>query len=495
MHKTPAKLHSNPKKEEKDRGFLEKYPVWVWGFFLNAFLIITALAFFHLGSAPLENWDEAWYADVTRNMIQSHNYFVATWNEALWLDKPPMFMWLSAFVASFIGMSELAVRVPSAISGIIVVMLVLWFTYRNYGLVPSLMAFVTLACNNLFVWRMRSGNIDLVATLFIFLFFLVQVSKLRHRYLLLGLLLSCLYMTKASLVVFPILVFILHEVFFERQQIKEHFKSYGAMLGIALALPVLWLIIGTMQIGPQFFQYFMFKSDQGVATVGFSKFSMDYVMYMYYSLQRRFTAVLVVGVLFALRYIKDSKVFLMLMYGSLLLIQLSFTERSNNWYLIPSMPFWSLLCAFGTYHVLKLVRNNIIVVVLVVAATVFLGYRTFITSIAPTLQTQANVAQKESSVILNTLTKEGDVIVRLDHLYPTTVYYSQRRVLASPVGQENSIGYWLSRKDLEKKVRKHKIKWILGTNTDIAAFQSSVPDVSFKVRKIDGGEYILEVRD
>jgi 4-amino-4-deoxy-L-arabinose transferase-like glycosyltransferase len=473
--------------------YLQTNPIIVWGFFIGAFIIISFLAFYQLGNAPLANWDEAWYADVTRNMMRTHNYFVAQWNEAVWLDKPPVYMWLSAIVSSIIGLSELSFRIPSAISGVLVVMLVLWFAFRNYGLVPAFLAFITLAFNNIFVWRMRSGNIDVLPTLFIVLLFLVQVSKLKHRYLFIGILFSLLYMTKASLVGFPLLVFILYEIIFERSRFRENGKAYLTMTLVALFLPVCWLLIGTAQIGPRFFQYFLFQSDQGVASVSLHKFSTDYLQYLYYSLQRRFTAVLVVGVIFAIRYIKDPKVFLMLAYGSLLLLQLSFTERSNNWYLVPSMPFWSLLIAFGTYHIIKLVRGNLFVVLFIVLASAFLGYRTFVTSVFPTVLTTANTAQMQSSKLLHDLTKEGDVVVRLDALYPTTVYYSQRRVLSAAPEAQHTTGYWITRKDLIQRVKEKKLRWIIGTSQDVASVQSQLPSVNFKLRKVNDSESILEV--
>lgn len=489
MRKDIKKLPSSPAKHEKISysSFLPKV------LFLLGFLFISFLAFYHLGQAPLENWDEAWYADVTRNMLQTNQYVVMYWNETLWLDKPPLYMWLSSLVSGVIGLSEFSVRVPSAISGIIVVMLVAWFSYRNYGIVPAFLAFITLALNNVFVWRMRSGNIDLLATLLIFLIFLAQVSKAKYKYLFIGALFACLYLTRASLVLYPLIIFVLYEVFFERKNFFKKYKEYLKMIGIAIIIPAVWLLFGTLQAGPQFFQFFVFKSDHGVASIDLHYFSWDYVLYLYYSLQRRFAWVLMIGVLFALRYIKDPKAFLMLLYGAALLVQLSFTERSNNWYLLPAMPFWSLLIAYGTYHILKLFKNNIFLAALIFIAAAFLGYRTFITSIIPTLDSTANISQRESSIALRNLTEEGDKVVRLDHLYPTTVYYSERKVFSSPPGEMGSGGWWISRPDLLNKIRRHKVKWLIGTTDDVMTFQNESPRIEFKIRKVNESESIMEV--
>ncbi len=474
---------------------LSKYmPVIVKILFVAGLLFVTYLAFFQLGKSPMENWDEAWYADVTRNMMQTKQFFVMYWNEALWLDKPPLYMWLSAMVASIIGLSEFSVRVPSAISGIIIVMLVAWFSYKNYGLVPAFLAFVTLALNNVFVWRMRSGNIDILSALLILLVFLVQLSKTKYKYVLLGLLFALIYLARAQLVFLPIGIFVLHELLFERTGMIKRYKQYLLMIAIAVLLPAIWLYGGSLVSGASFANYFIYESDHGVATVSLSQFNLDYFLYTYYSLQRRFTFVLIIGVLFALWYIKDPKAFLMLLYGGALLAQLSFTERTNNWYLIPAMPFWSLLIAYGTYHIIKIFRNNLMLKIAILLVTSLLAYRTLTINILPILDTSANEKQTESSKVLNTLTKEGETIVRLDHLYPTTVYYTERKILSSPDNVDGTTELFISRKDVSVRVRDKSIKWLVGKNSDTDAVKKAAPDVQFKERKVNDEETILEVQ-
>lgn len=490
-----ATIEEMKKGALKDRlRFIIQYkPLLAKVLFVLALCVISYIALYQLGKAPMENWDEAWYADATRNMLQTKEFFVLYWNESLWLDKPPMYIWFSALISSVIGLSEFSLRLTSALSGIIVVMLTAWFAYRNYGLVPAFLAFVTLAFNNVFIWRMRSGNLDLLATVLIFLVFLVQVSKWKYKYPVLGLLFACIYLTKASLVILPLAIFVLHELLFERKAIGKQYKEYLKLGLIGISLPAIWLVFGSLQIGSTFASYYLFRSDQGVASISLYKFNVDYIMYTYYALQRRFAFVMIIGILFAIRYIKDPKVFLMLLYGCALIVQLSFTERSNNWYLLPAMPFWSLLIAYGTYHMLKLFKNNIVIASLLVVITTVLAYRTYTINILPILDSAANISQMESSKTLRDLSKEGETVVRLDHLYPTTVYYSERRVISSPEGSSDTRGYWIARTELEKRLQRKTLKWIVGTHNDIESFQASVSEVKFKLRKINNEESILEV--
>lgn len=472
---------------------LQQHPLIGRMAFAVAGLFTLYLAFFHLGSSSFDNWDEAWYAEVTRNMLRMHEYFVMYWDQSIWLDKPPLYMWISALVSSVIGFSEFSMRVTSAISGVILILLVIWFSYKNYGIVPAFLAFVTLALNNVFVYRMRSANIDTLPALLIFLVFLFQQSKYKYKYLIIGLLFGLIFLARASLVLYPLLIFVITEILFERKNIIKNYKQYLLMMVLPVTMIGLWLLIGSMKSGASFYQFFLFNSDHGVSVVNLENFKTDYIMFAYYSLQRRFFFVLLLGVIFAIRFIKDKKTFMLLLYSLLLIVQLSFTSRSNNWYLIPSMAFWSLLIAFGTYYILKLLRNNQVMSLLVVAAAAFLGYRTFTINILPILHTTGNESQRQSGIMLHKLTKSDDVVIRLDDLYPSTIYYSERKVYFSPEGSKDTGWVLMSRADVQKGVERKQIKWLVGKEGEVKSFASAVPKVKMEEIKVSGEETILHV--
>lgn len=457
------------------------------------FFFAVYLAFFQLGKAPLDNWDEAWYAEATKQILHTKEFIVLNWNHEVWLDKPPMYMWLSAVVSSVAGLSEFSIRFTSAISGVIIIMIVLMYAYRQFGIIPALLAFSTLALNNIFIWRTRSGNIDIFVTFLILLVYFLQISKHKYKYPLLGLLFALIYLTKASLVFFPLGIFLLHEIFFERRTILKKYKEYLKLLFILFLIPGLWLLLGYSRIGVDFIHYYLFRSDQGVAIIDFTKYNPDYISYAYYSLQRRFFYLFILGAFLALRYIKNSKYFLLLLFAVALLFQLSFTERSNNWYLIPSMPFWSLLVAYGTYCIIKVFKNNLIIIIVIITLSSYVSYRTFTINILPILDNSSTIKQAQSSKELNKLTKSNDTIVRLDHLYPTTIYYTDRRVLSSPKENTNTSNHWINRSDLIKAMQMKKITWAVGTNKDVETFQKEAGGLRFRLRKVNDEETIVEV--
>ena len=59
-------------------------------------ILASFLMLWRLGEAHLTNWDEAWYADVARTMAERGNLLIPTWNGQPFLEKPPLFYWLTA---------------------------------------------------------------------------------------------------------------------------------------------------------------------------------------------------------------------------------------------------------------------------------------------------------------------------------------------------------------------------------------------------------------
>ncbi|HZE87455.1 MAG TPA: glycosyltransferase family 39 protein [Methylomirabilota bacterium] len=453
------------------------------------------IAFYNLGKSPLENWDEAWYAEVTKQMLRTKDFIMLHWNHAIWLEKPPMFFWLSTFFSTLFGLSELSVRLTSALSGVAVILLVLVVAYRSYGLIPALLAFSSIAFNNVFIWRARTGNIDAFVSLLIFLSYFILLSKSKYKYPLLGFIFACIFLTKASLVFFPFVIFLLYEIVFRLKDIKKNYLDYIKLFSVFFVFSGIWLTLGYLRIGPEFVSYYLFKSDQGVAHIDFTKFNHDYVSYIYYSLQRRFFWVFLLGAGVALIQIRKQKEFLLLLYAFLLLLQLSFTAKSNNWYLVPSMPFWSLLIAYGIYYVIKLVRNNRIVIGLIILASFYISYKTLVGNILPIVSTGSTYDQRQSSQTLNELTKPTDTLVRLDYLYPTTIYYTDRHVLVSAEGDEKvTDGYWINRRDLLKAIEEKKIKWLVGEKSSVQQFQTQAKNLEFNSRQINNSEVILEAQ-
>ncbi len=452
------------------------------------------ICFYKLGVAALDNWDEAWYADVTRNMIKNKDFFVLYWNHAVFLDKPPLYMWLSTIASKFMGLTEFSFRFTSAISGFLTIILVLIYSYRNFGLVPALISFSTLVFNNVFIYRARSGNLDSLLSLFFLLLYFLVVSNKKYKYVFIGIFLGLIYLTKLTVAIFPFLVFVLVEIIYERKKLYLNIPGYIKLL-LAFAITIgVWLYIGTSKIGPSFYQYFLFHGDQGVSNISIAHFKWDYLGYAYYSLQRRFFWLFLLGITIALTKLKDKKYLLQILFACGLIIQLSFTAKNNNWYLLPSMAFWSMLIALATFSIFNLLKKfkyGSILIGVFLIISIYISYKTLNINIMSVIDTSGPESLKSISIKLDKLTNNNDIIVRLDHLYPTTVYYSDRKVISSYEGAKDS-QLFISRQSLKKRINLKEIKWVVGKNEDMDKFLIDYLQTKYEIIKV-GEETIFHI--
>jgi len=432
-------------------------------------LLAAYICFFKLNSSSLENWDEAWYGDVIRNMMRTKNFIVLFHNRTVFLDKPPLLIWLGTIFSSILGLSELSVRLTSALAGFLTIILVCRFVNKKWGLIPTIISFGTLTLNNVFIWRTRSGNIDALVTLLIFLIFLVIVSKHKHKYFILGFLFAAVYLAKASLVVFPMLVFALSEFLYERRLILKRIPKYMLMMIIAILLCGVWLYLGDRQIGTRFSNYYLFQSDQNVVQISLKTFKTDYFLFAYYSLQRRFTYLLLFGLILLIAKIKEKQSFLILSFSLWLVLLLSFTERNNNWYLMPSMPFWSISIGYATYWLINFFKKYSIVIIGFLTVCGYIFFKTFTVNILPIINTISTKSQTEAAKYIKENTKFDEIIITMDEEYPTTIFYSDRKVYAFSANSGIS-NLFIGREDLKKLMDQKKLHWFVGSKDKAETF-------------------------
>ncbi|MCX7627557.1 MAG: glycosyltransferase family 39 protein [Methylophilaceae bacterium] len=129
-------------------------------------LVTLAMYFWGLGSTPLLSFNEARRAVPVREMLASGDWLIPTLNGQLYISKPPLLYWLAAIPATLFGSTaEWVVRLPSAISA----MLVTWLTFlavrRRFGEIPAVLAVLILATSAGFTMFGRSAEIEMLLTL------------------------------------------------------------------------------------------------------------------------------------------------------------------------------------------------------------------------------------------------------------------------------------------------------------------------------------------
>lgn len=136
----------------------------------QTFLLISIFClpfFINLGGNSLWDGNEGFYAEPAREVVESGNYLIPTYNYQPRFKKPPLATWIIAFSYQTLGVSEFAERLPIAIAAI----LTIWITYflgkliadKELGIISALV----LATMLKFMIYCRQYAGDIFLTLFI----------------------------------------------------------------------------------------------------------------------------------------------------------------------------------------------------------------------------------------------------------------------------------------------------------------------------------------
>ena len=101
---------------------MKKYQVTgtILGFLLYGLLFI----FPTLGDFNLFDWDEINFAESTREMLVSGDFFHVQINFEPFHEKPPFFFWLQALSMKVFGINAFAARLPNALLGVLTLSLI-----------------------------------------------------------------------------------------------------------------------------------------------------------------------------------------------------------------------------------------------------------------------------------------------------------------------------------------------------------------------------------
>ena len=166
--------------------------------------IIGAILFIpFIGKVHLFDWDEINFAEAAREMLITKNYTSVQIDYLLFWEKPPLFIWLQAISMKFFGVNEFAARLPNALCGI-VTLLCLYRTGKRIFNEQFGVLWVVIYCGTFLTFLyFKSGIIDPVFNLLIFLsvyylsFMSLKTFAKRNKYLIIsGIFLGLAILTK-----------------------------------------------------------------------------------------------------------------------------------------------------------------------------------------------------------------------------------------------------------------------------------------------------------
>ncbi|MBP1744591.1 MAG: glycosyl transferase family protein [Firmicutes bacterium] len=154
--------------------FVEKY---YYIFLASILLLASYVLFVNLNSVPIGNWDEARHGVNAYEMLKSKNFIVNTYGYQYdyYNMKPPLSYWLVIAGYKLAGFNPLGLRLSSAVSALLTIIIIAVFTKQKHGRIASIVSASVLTTTATYILThcARTGDADAV---FVLLFTIAMIS-------------------------------------------------------------------------------------------------------------------------------------------------------------------------------------------------------------------------------------------------------------------------------------------------------------------------------
>lgn len=145
------------------------------------FVVLAAALLRGAASVPLLDPDEARFARTSVEMVRSADPVVPTFQGLPRLTKPPLLHWIQAALFRLIGPREIAARLPSIASTLLLLLVTGWAVRRRYGPEGAIWAAAAFASFPLVVVLGKVGTIDALLSLHVGAVFALELAGRGER--------------------------------------------------------------------------------------------------------------------------------------------------------------------------------------------------------------------------------------------------------------------------------------------------------------------------
>jgi 4-amino-4-deoxy-L-arabinose transferase-like glycosyltransferase len=360
---TVAELFLN--RATVDLKFLQKH---IGAACLIALVLVGSsfLMLYRLGVQPLHN-DEARYAEVvTESFLQSHQYFSLVYRGEPYFNKPPLLFWLVDVSHVFVKDMQTAVRLPSAIGVILLLIATMLVVFEATGsLYGAAFGGAVLATTPSLVLLARSGRFDSLATLFVVLatYSFIRAFKDRRWFLLFGACIGLAVITKGPVVLFAG-VAVLAASWAHRRFDWLRAPYFWGGVGVALLIALPWHIYETYLFGGEFWNAYVWqqiveRAQTNIVSIALPLTNWNYITYFFEYLapwSTLFIGGLVLTPFLWSSFSTKARLFLLASLAEIASVLLvCFVMQSKAYrYLIPFYPFMAISLAIIMWEVSRL---------------------------------------------------------------------------------------------------------------------------------------------
>lgn len=452
------------------------------------------LFFFRLGSNSLSNWDEAWYADISRNIFQTGNYLTLIWNKEPFFDKPPLYPIFSAVAYKIFGVSEFSARFFSALAGVSAGIILYELAKTLFDKKTAIISFIVLNSTMGFLYRGRTGNLDVFLAFWIILsilsFYKGYMEKAPKWFLIMGISIAFAFLTKGVIAfLFPGLVLIyllLNKSFL----LRDKFFLLSILMGLFISST--WIYASYAVNGELFLSDFFLNQTGKFNLLQFREnFSFDYFYHLKSGLKFWFIFLIPSLIFFILKFKKKPQVILVL-YFALIILFLSFSKNKSNWFIVFLYPIIALIISyFFTYltNKIKIINLSIPLLIFIIALATIQNLKYKNEYIVPDI----SIDEKKVAFEAKKLTNIDDSLYLSNYYYPTTVFYSARKVYAVYSDHNENKSWWILPKSKWPELLKNSNVVIITTEEEYKILKESFKDYDLHIIFKSGSKLLVKV--
>jgi 4-amino-4-deoxy-L-arabinose transferase-like glycosyltransferase len=315
-------------------------------------------------SGDLAGYDDARYALVAKHVVQSGHWLDIESNGGPAIEHPPLFSWMQAALFIPFGLSDPLAKLPSALCGLGVILLVAWLGRRMTGdPFTGVLAMFVMATSVYFVKYAARAMTDVPFTFF----FLAAVcswvlSDDDPRWLLAaGVFAALAQLTRALMgVSIPILFAI--DMLVNRRRPALRYLLAGLL--VAFAPPIAWYAQWIYRYGADFFvrsSSYMNQEVYGSLSPPWRRYTgaFEYIWMLAKSYWPWLPA-MIAGAILVIRR-RDRKLRLLILWAAVVYVLCAITKSRVLRYMLPAYPAFAILSAIGLLWWLpeRYVRNGL----------------------------------------------------------------------------------------------------------------------------------------
>ncbi len=338
--------------------------------FTYAMYLIMAVALYfvffqRLNGFHIRLWDESTFAVSAYEMLQAGDYLTPYshgFKDNVWNLKPPLLLWVQMVFIKLLGFNELAVRLPSAIAGSLIAILLFIFTKRRSGLLFAYTVFfvyVSSAAVSSFHTG-RTADPDAIYSLFILLSlyaFYEWIKSEQSRCVFMSFFwLTLAYFTQGIFALFYLPVLLGAAFYFKKA--KQLFTSRAFLEGMALLIvtAAVYIILRNHE-GP----YLMAWTNDVLKTLAITEQTEELDFYVNRLFFGKFLwSILVIpGCFLMFKQASEKQFFIYLLFCFLLhILILSIVPVKHLWYAMPDLIILILFSSAAVYTLVQTIKRE-----------------------------------------------------------------------------------------------------------------------------------------